>query len=86
MNDSNTPPKDAFVFKTWQNPKQMFADSGDGSNDKRPVRLVAFTGKPVKHWWWGPCIFDRKGFAASGDQITIDFNHNPRADSSTAPA
>lgn len=72
-------PKDANRFATEQDPKKMFADvTGENADgDVRPVRLVAFTGKPMNHWWYGPCVFDRSGFEASSEQITIDFDHNP---------
>ena len=49
-----------------QDPATMFA-AGEKTDDSdvRPVRLVAFSGKPVKHWWWDYCIFDRSGCLAS---------------------
>jgi len=74
---TQAPPKEAFTFQTRQDAKSMFADTESVSDDKRPVRLTAFTGEEVNHWWWGRCIFDRSGFRPSGSQLTIDYNHNP---------
>jgi len=56
-------------------PNQKFSmeDTGDG---KRQVRLLAFTGDPVKHWWWGDCIFDRSGCVIENERIPIDYNHD----------
>jgi len=62
-------------FTTIQDPKKMFGEA-DTNSDVHPVRLVAFTGRPVKHWWHGTCVFDRSGFKSTSDQITIDYNHD----------
>ena len=76
-------PANSNRFATEQDPKRMFADpadqstTGEAGGDVRPVRLTAFTGQPMKHWWYGACIFDRDGFRASSEQITIDYDHNP---------
>ena len=77
MSTTETIPKNAYVFNTEQDGRSMFSDGDNASDDKRPVKLTALCGKLVKHWWWGSVIFDLAGFEPSGDQLTIDFNHNP---------
>jgi hypothetical protein len=55
--------------------KGQFRIESSEDKKKHAIKLVAFSGKPFTHWWWGDCVFDRQG-AVIADKIAIDFNHN----------
>ncbi len=55
-----------------------FAD-GDMDGEKIPVRLVALSGKPVYHWFWGQIVHDLSGIQVHKDRLAIDYLHDDGA-------
>lgn len=43
-----------------------------------PVRLIARTGKPIKHWFWGRVVHDMAGMHLSKSRIPIDYAHDSK--------
>lgn len=43
-----------------------------------PVRLVARTGKPVEHWFWGRVVHDLAGMRLHKPRIPIDYVHDAK--------
>ncbi|MDR1957599.1 MAG: hypothetical protein LBQ54_00885 [Planctomycetaceae bacterium] len=68
-----TIPQEAHSFR--MEPGHSFQLEQPDGEGRHRVRLTAFTGDPVTHWWWGRCVFDRSGFTASSEKIPIDYNH-----------
>lgn len=40
-----------------------------------PVRLLARTGKPIEHWYWGRVVHDLEGMKLSKPRLPIDWVH-----------
>lgn len=52
-------------------------DNGDKAKTA-PVRLVARTGKPIEHWFWGRVVHDLSGMQLSKPRIPIDYVHDSK--------
>lgn len=52
-------------------------EMGDnGENAKTvPVKVLARTGQPVSHWYWGRIVHDNEGMASKG-RVTFDYCHD----------
>lgn len=46
-----------------------------GEDNGRAFRMVARTGGPVYHWYWGACYHDLDGMAITRDRVPIDWLH-----------
>jgi len=51
-------------------------DNGDGAKTA-PVRLVARSGKPIEHWFWGNVVHDLAGMHLHKSKLPIDYVHDP---------
>lgn len=53
-----------------------------GSNGEEsktaPFRMVARTGEPIEHWYWGKVVHDMSGLRMHKDRITIDYVHDEK--------
>lgn len=51
----------------------------NGKNAKSaPVKLVARSGKPIEHWFWGNVVHDLEGMQLHKSKLTIDYVHDPK--------
>ena len=74
MPTNRTIPESALRFRGEKNQFSIEKIS-DG---KYSIRLIAFSGKPFTHWWWGRCVFDRSGAVIPLEKIPIDYEHDSR--------
>jgi len=53
---------------------------GDNGEDAKtaPVRLVARSGKPIEHWFWGRVVHDLAGMQMHKSRLTIDYAHDDK--------
>lgn len=51
-------------------------DNGEGSKSA-PFRMVARSGQPIDHWYWGRVVHDLSGMRSKG-RIPIDYAHDER--------
>ena len=52
-------------------------DNGDGSKSA-PVSLVARSGKPIEHWFWGRVVHDLAGMQLHKSRLPIDYVHDSK--------
>lgn len=52
-------------------------DNGEKSKTA-PVRLVARSGKPIEHWFWGRVVHDLAGMHMHKSRIPIDYAHDSK--------
>lgn len=52
-------------------------DNGDGAKTA-PVRLVARSGKPIEHWFWGRVVHDLAGMHLHKPRVPIDYVHDAK--------
>jgi hypothetical protein len=52
-------------------------DNGEGSKSA-PVKLVARSGKPIKHWFWGRVVHDLAGMRLHKSRLPIDYVHDDK--------
>jgi len=51
----------------------------NGANAKTaPVRLVARSGKPIQHWFWGNVVHDLAGMHLHKSRVPIDYVHDSK--------
>jgi len=50
-------------------------DNGGGAKTA-PVRLVARSGKPIEHWFWGRVVHDLAGMHLHKPRLPIDYVHD----------
>lgn len=43
-----------------------------------PFRMVARSGKPIEHWYWGSVVHDLDGMKLSKNRVAIDYAHDPK--------
>jgi hypothetical protein len=56
-----------------------FEIGDNGENAKTaPVRLVARSGKPIFHWFWGNVVHDLAGMHLHKPRVTIDYVHDDK--------
>jgi len=51
--------------------------NGDGAKSA-PVRLVARSGKPIEHWYWGRVVHDLAGMHLHKSRLAIDYVHDSK--------
>lgn len=49
---------------------------GEKAGETSPVELLARTGEPVEHWYWGRLVHDFAGMVPNGDRVPIDYCHD----------
>jgi len=47
------------------------------TDEKVPVRLVARTGQPIEHWYWGLIVHDLAGLKLHKPSLPLDYCHDP---------
>ena len=52
-----------------------FASSGIGDQKQIPVKLLARTGQPIRHWYWGTVVHDMAGMQLAKDTLPLDYCH-----------
>ena len=52
-------------------------DNGAGAKTA-PVRLVARSGKPIEHAYWGRVVHDLSGMHLSKPRVVLDYNHDAK--------
>ena len=52
-------------------------DNGDGAKSA-PFRMVARSGKPIEHWYWGNVVHDLSGMRLAKGRIPIDYCHDDK--------
>ena len=57
-----------------------FGDVQTDSAGKKtiPVTLLARSGKPIQHWYWGSVVHDFAGMKRHKDELPIDYCHDSR--------
>lgn len=68
--DFNAAPAEAFTFRA---DAKMLSDKGDTKTVK--VELLARTGQPINHWYWGRIVHDLSGMIHKS-RMPIDYAHN----------
>lgn len=66
----NAVPAEAFTFHA---DAKLLSDKGDTKTVK--VELLARTGQPIEHWYWGRIIHDLKGMTHK-NRMPVDYAHN----------
>ena len=52
-------------------------DNGEKSKTA-PIRLIARSGKPIEHWFWGKVVHDLAGMQLSKSRIPVDYVHDSK--------
>lgn len=52
-------------------------DNGEGSKTA-PISLVARSGKPIEHWFWGKVVHDLSGMRLHKARLAIDYVHDDK--------
>jgi len=52
-----------------------FGDNGDNAKTA-PIRMLARSGKPLDHWFWGKIVHDNAGMRMHKNRLPIDYCHN----------
>jgi hypothetical protein len=55
----------------------VLGDNGEGARSA-PIRLVARSGKPIEHWWWGRVVHDLAGMHMHKSRLPVDYVHDPK--------
>lgn len=67
-------PASALQFSVGQ-----FELKSNGENSKTaPFRMVARSGKPIEHWFWGNVVHDLSGMKLAKPRVAIDYAHDPK--------
>lgn len=53
----------------------QMGDNGDNAKSA-PVKMIARTGDPINHWYWGKIIHDLDGMQLHKNRIAIDYCHS----------
>jgi hypothetical protein len=56
--------------------KFELGDNGEGSKTA-PISMLARTGQPIEHWWWGRVVHDLSGMQLHKSRLPIDYVHDP---------
>jgi hypothetical protein len=65
-------PEAAFLFDLG---RVQFA-AGESKDGRTPLTILARSGKPIVHWYWGQVIHDMAGMRLAGDRCPVDYIHN----------
>jgi hypothetical protein len=69
-------PAAALVFNLGVFQFAEDVSTGGGADGKNvPVKLLARTGQPIKHWYWGNVVHDLAGMKLHKDTLPIDYCH-----------
>lgn len=52
-------------------------DNGEGAKSA-PIRLVARSGQPIEHWFWGRVVHDLAGMHMHKPRLPIDYVHDAK--------
>lgn len=52
-------------------------DNGEGAKTA-PISLVARSGKPIEHWFWGKVVHDLSGMRLHKSRLAIDYVHDDK--------
>jgi len=52
-----------------------FGSNGEGAKTA-PIKMVARSGKPIEHWWWGRVVHDLAGMHLHKSRLPIDYCHD----------
>jgi len=52
-------------------------DNGDGAKTA-PLRLLARSGKPIEHWFWGRVVHDLAGMRVHKPRLPVDYVHDAK--------
>lgn len=52
-------------------------DNGEGAKTA-PISLVARSGKPIEHWFWGKVVHDLAGMRLNKKRVAIDYCHDDK--------
>lgn len=66
-------PEAAFRFDA---PRVQFAAKPEAASKSKPVTVLARTGDPIDHWYWGRIVHDFAGLQ-SKPVIALDWCHDP---------
>jgi len=66
-------PREAFYFDagTFQ-----LADPDRADDARVPIKMLARSGQPIVHWYWGKIVHDLSGVRHKA-RVPIDYRHNP---------
>ena len=53
-----------------------FGDNGEGAKTA-PIKMVARSGQPIEHWFWGKVVHDLSGMTLHKNRVPIDYVHAP---------
>lgn len=72
--DFSTIPANACVLSVGE-----FALGDNGDNAKTaPLSMVARSGKPIEHWFWGRVVHDLSGMKLAKPRLTVDYCHDDK--------
>ena len=74
IRDFSSIPASACTFLV---PEVEFGDNGKTAKSSR-VRLLARSGKPIEHWFWGPVVHDLAGMHLHKPRLPIDYVHDSK--------
>jgi len=66
-----TVPESAFRFAAGR----VQFQASDVDSKATPFRMVARSGEPITHWFWGQVVHDMAGMKVNGDRIPVDYRH-----------
>ena len=52
-------------------------DNGENAKSA-PLKLVARSGKPIEHWFWGRVVHDLAGMSLHKSRLAVDYVHDPK--------
>ena len=52
-----------------------FGSNGEGAKTA-PIKMVARSGQPIEHWWWGRVVHDLAGMHLHKSRLPVDYCHN----------
>jgi hypothetical protein len=65
-------PREALTFGAAE---LRFGDNGENAKTA-PVTIVARSGKPIEHWFWGTVVHDLSGMKLAKPKVPIDYVHD----------
>ena len=55
----------------------QLGNNGEGAKSA-PIKLVARSGKPIEHWYWGNVVHDLAGMHLHKSRLAIDYVHDDK--------
>ncbi|HUS46148.1 MAG TPA: hypothetical protein VM219_08995 [Phycisphaerae bacterium] len=53
----------------------VLGTNGEGAKTA-PIKILARTGQPLYHWWWGRCVHDMAGMTVHKSRLALDYCHD----------